>query len=117
MKALILALLLLAIPAQARDWTAEEKRWAGALVVTRLIDWGQTRHIARNPDRFREANPLLPDHPSLGDVNRHFLVGTALMFAVAHYVPQHRTRILQTWVVIGVATNLHNLHVGVRIDF
>jgi len=114
---IVICLALLAPPAHAREWTDEEVRLGAALAVTRIIDWGQTRHIARNPDRFRETVPLMPAHPTLGEVNQHFLLGTALMFAVAHYVPQHRKRILQVWVAIGVGANLHNAAIGVRIEF
>lgn len=116
-RAAILCLALLALPAHAREWTDDELRWGAALLATRLADWGQTRYVARNPDKFREANPLLPDHPSMGDVNRHFLLGTAAMFALAHFVPQHRVRILQAWVVIGGVATLHNAVIGVRIQF
>lgn len=100
MRAIVLCLALLALPAQAREWTDEELRWGAALAVTRLVDWGQTRYIAKHPDRFREVNPLIGDHPSLGEVNRHFIVSTALMFAAAHYLPQYRTRLLQVYVVV-----------------
>lgn len=100
MRAIVLCLALLALPAQAREWTDEELRWGAALAVTRLVDWGQTRYIAKHPDRFREVNPLIGDHPSIGEVNRHFIVSTALMFAAAHYLPQYRTRLLQVYVVV-----------------
>lgn len=117
MKAALLALALLAMPAHAHDWTAPEKGWAAAWLATRAVDWAQTRHIARNPDRFRELNPLIGRHPSLGEVNRHFIVSTALMFAAAHYLPQYRTRLLQVYVVVGAGYVVHNIGIGVRFQF
>lgn len=117
MRAIVLCLALLALPAQAREWTDEELRWGAALAVTRLVDWGQTRYIAKHPDRFREVNPLIGDNPSLGEVNRHFVVSSLLMFGAAHYLPQHRGTILKVWVAIGVGANVHNAAIGVRIDF
>lgn len=117
MRAIVLCLALLALPAQAREWTDEELRWGAALAVTRLVDWGQTRYIAKHPDRFREVNPLIGDHPSLGEVNRHFIVSTALMFAAAHYLPQYRTRLLQVYVVVGAGYVVHNIGIGVRFQF
>lgn len=117
MRAAILCLLLIALPAQARDWTGSEKALGAAFLATRVVDWGQTRYIARNPDRFRELNPLLPEHPSLGDVNRHFLVSTAVMLAAAHYLPQYRKAMLQVWVAVGVIGTARNAHIGVRFDF
>jgi len=109
MKAVLLVLALLAMPAHAHDWTPSEKGWAAA--------WLATRAVARNPDRFRERNPLLPEHPTLGDVNRHFLVSTAVMLAAAHYLPQYRTAMLQVWVAVGVIGTARNAHIGVRFDF
>lgn len=117
MRAIVLCLALLALPAQAREWTDDELRWGAALAVTRLVDWGQTRYIAKHPDRFREVNPLIGDHPSLGEVNRHFIVSTALMFAAAHYLPQYRTRLLQVYVVVGAGYVVHNIGIGVRFQF
>lgn len=117
MRAAILCLLLLTMPAHARDWTTEEKAWGAAVLATRLVDWGQTRYIARHPHEFREANPFLSDHPSIAEVNRHFIVGSALMFGAAHFLPQYRKQMLQVWFVIGVGANLHNAAIGVRISF
>jgi hypothetical protein len=117
MRAIVLCLALLALPAQAREWTDEELRWGAALAVTRLVDWGQTRYIASHPREFREANPFIGSHPSMGDVNRHFILSSALMFGLTHYLPQHRRTLLRVWVAIGVGTNVHNAAIGVRISF
>lgn len=113
----VCALAFVSSLAQARDWTAEEKGWAVAGVAAHIVDWGQTRHIARHPDKFRELNPLLPEHPTLGEVNRHFLVSTAVMLAAAHYLPQYRKAMLQVWVAVGVIGTARNAHIGVRFDF
>lgn len=117
MKAVVFCLLLLALPAQAREWTDSEIRWGAALAVTRVVDWGQTRYIARHPDKFRELNPLLPEHPTLGDVNRHFLVSTAVMLAAAHYLPQYRSTLLKVWFAVGVGMTGRNAALGIRMEF
>lgn len=117
MRAIVLCLALLALPAQAREWTDEELRWGAALAVTRLVDWGQTRYIASHPREFREANPFLSNHPSMSEVNRHFIVGSLIMFGAAHYLPQYRSTMLKVWVSIGVGANVHNAAIGVRISF
>lgn len=112
-----IACLLLALALPAHAWTDSEKAWGAAFLATRVVDWGQTRYIARHPDLFRELNPLLPEHPTLGDVNRHFLVSTAVMLAAAHYLPQYRKAMLQVWVAVGVIGTARNAHIGVRLDF
>lgn len=117
MRAFVLALALLALPAHAREWTDDEVAWGTAAAVAHVIDWGQTRYIARHPDQWRELNPVLGEHPSLGGVNRYFLASGALMFAAAHYLPQYRSTLLKVWFTIGVGANLHNAAIGVRISF
>jgi len=117
MRAIVLCLALLALPAQAREWTDDEIRLGAALAVTRVIDWGQTRYIARHPREFREANPFLSDNPSMSEVNRHFIIGSLIMFGAAHYLPQYRSTLLKVWVSIGVAANAHNAAIGVRLEF
>ena len=117
MKAVLLALALLAMPAHAHDWTAPEKGWAAAWLATRAVDWAQTRHIARNPARFHERNPLLDRHPSLGDVNRYFIVSTAAMLLAAHYLPKHRKGMLQVWFAVGAGYVAHNASIGIRMEF
>lgn len=117
MKAAILALALLAMPAHAHDWTPSEKGWAAAWLATRAVDWGQTRYIARNPDKFRELNPMLGAHPSLGEVNRAFLVSTAVGLLAAHYLPQYRKGMLQVWFAVGVGVTVRNAAIGIRMEF
>lgn len=112
-----IACLLLALALPAHAWTDSEKAWGAAFLATRVVDWGQTRYIARHPDRFRELNPLLPEHPTLGDVNRHFLVSTAVMLAAAHYLPQYRSTLLKVWFAVGVGMTGRNAALGVRFDF
>ncbi len=117
MKTLALCLLLLALPAQARDWTNEELGWGAAAAAVRLADWAQTRNIVRNPDRFREVNPLIGEHPSRGRVDGVFILGSALLFAAAHYFPEYRKSILQVYVVIGGGVVARNASIGVKMSF
>jgi hypothetical protein len=53
-----------------------------------LIDFGQTMHIAKNPDRFFEYNPILGRHPSKKAVKKYFLgaaiLANTLYFALPH---------------------------------
>lgn len=117
MRALMLALLLIAWPVSARDWTGEEIGWGAAAAAVRLADWAQTRNIVRNPDRFREANPIIGEHPSRGRVDGAFVLGSALLFGLAHYLPQYRKQILQWFVVLGAGVVARNAIIGVRMSF
>ena len=117
MRAAFVIALLFAWPAQARDWTNEELGWGAAAAAVRLADWAQTRNIVRNPDRFREVNPLIGEHPSRGRVDGVFILGSALLFAAAHYFPEYRKSILQVYVVIGGGVVARNASIGVKMSF
>ena len=103
--------------AEARSWTEAEKGWAAAAVTFTLIDWAQTRHIARNPDRWRELNPLLPQHPTLGQVNRHFIRSIAAGAALVYFLPEYRLPILKTITVVQFGVTARNAYLGIRMEF
>lgn len=110
-------LLGLSLSANARDWTADERSWAIAAAAIGATDYMQTRYIARHPDRFHEINPLMPRHPSLGDVNRHFLVSALVIGSIAHFVPEYRKPALQVYVAIGSVNVARNFHIGLGLSF
>ena len=56
-------------------------------VVTLLIDWAQTRYIAKNPERYFEINMILGKHPSVGAVNAYFSVCVVATCAAAYLLP------------------------------
>lgn len=118
LAAFIFALsLALPLGAAAREWTTEEKWTAAAAASLLVVDWAQTRHIAKNPDKWRELNPMLPDHPTLGQVNRHFIQGLALWGLAAHFLPDHRLTILRTVAVFQLGVTARNAYLGIRMDF
>ena len=119
LRALALAITLgaIATQAQAREWTAEEK-WTGAAVLTlSVIDWAQTRHIARNPHQWRELNPLLPSSPSVGRVNTYFAMSIVAGAAAAHFMPRWRLPLLRTMAVYQFTVTARNASLGIRMDF
>ena len=99
-------------------WTTEQKVLAGVSTALILIDWGQTRYIAKSPHRFHETNPLIGRHPSLGDVNRHFALSMAANLAVASLLP---SKFRTPWLlgVSGMQAHfvIHNKKMGIRMAF
>ena len=54
----------------------------GLYLSGRLLDWAQTRKIARNPDQYSEKNPFLGPAPSQEKVDAYMaLLGTGHYFA------------------------------------
>lgn len=121
MKYLVWLLLLISTQAHAwmgDEWTHEQKNLALVYVGTRVLDWSQTRNIAKNPNRYYEKSPFLPDHPSMGQVNRYFIVGTAASLLIADLLPSSYRR-YGLYVMIGVS-GLHvtrNLSLGIGISW
>lgn len=57
----------------------------GLALLMLVLDWKQTLVIARNPDKWREINPILGDHPSPLRVHVwfSFCAGCIVLFGVS----------------------------------
>lgn len=112
---ILLLLLLLTAPAianqQARDFSA------GATML--VLDWAQTRHIARNPQRFHEAyNPVLDSHPSTGQVDRYFIGAMLLHGAAYKFLPaRHKGTYLRVFAVVQGGAVHNNLQLGIKTEW
>lgn len=105
------------VSASRYAWTREQTA-AGLLALTaHAIDWGQTRTIARHPDRFYETNRILGRHPSVGQVDAYF-VGTALLIGLAaHALPEWRVAGLGAYASFEFAVAARNARLGIRVSF
>ena len=108
-----IAALVTSGPAAAQSWSQTDQALAAAIVVTRAIDYGQTRWVMSERGRaagYRELNPL---------VRRpwNVLVGGALAIGLAHAYPAHRTQILGAAAAVSIVIVGRNAAIGVRMDF
>lgn len=118
MKAFLLVLtLLLSAPAEAQEWPAADRQLFVAAHVLSAIDYLQTRDIVRRPQEFHERNPFLPDSPTMGQVNRYYLIRTAALTAAAFTFPEYRSSILGTYVAVTLIVVGRNAHIGLRAAF
>ncbi len=101
----------------AKDWSTLDQSLLAAAGTLHIIDWAQTRTIAKNPDLYYERNPLLGRHPSTAEVNRHFALGLIVIPVLAHYFSDYRTQILSTWLAVEVLCVGNNVHLGIRTTF
>lgn len=104
-------------PQDKYDWSTLDKTLLVASTAVNIVDWGQTRTIAMNPDIWHENNPLLGKHPSLGQVNNYFISRLILVPVLAHYLPEYRTAILSIWLGIGLGYAGHNHSIGLRMSW
>lgn len=120
MRKLLAAILIAAsLPVSAGDpWTPEQKALGAAFAAAYVIDWRQTIHIASNPDRWYETNPMLGEHPDAGRVNRHFAVGAILSYLILDALPSEtRTVVLGAGFVVEAAYVNRNVQLGIGWGF
>ena len=118
----LLLCLFLVSPAHASDWftplTDADKVRLGIYAVTHVIDWGQTLYISEHPTEHYEFNPLLPDHPTRGEVNRYFVATGLIHYGIVRALPREYRPWFQ-WFTISFNSALiaHNAQVGIRVEF
>lgn len=111
--------LSLAGPVRAADaWSNRDVALEVTYAALHVVDWGQTLHIAKNPQDHRELNPLFGEHPHPDKVSLLFaggLVGHAL---VTHLLPADWRPWWQA-VTIGIEGSAvgWNMAAGIRVDF
>ena len=102
----------------ADPWTRQDTYREIAALTLRTIDWKTTRDIARNPDKYIEANPLLGDHPSIGKVNTFFVLTTIIHPVISYYLPRDYRTVFQ-YISIGISGTAAtvNLWSGLKVRF
>lgn len=117
----IISIVLLLFSGQCFAWTEEDKYLATASLVAMAIDYGQTRNIVYQREaggtRF-ERNPMLPRHPTMKEVNRHFIVTPIIAFLVLDNLSQeNRTNALKVLTVVQIGIVAHNYSIGLDVKF
>ena len=103
---------------EVESWDKTDYLLLGTLVTFTIIDWGQTRYIASNSDRFNELSPLLGDHPSIGKVNRHFVMSSIAIVGVAMILPsKYRKLFLGATAILEIGVTAHNRSIGIGMKF
>jgi hypothetical protein len=147
MKTAILAVLLLvSISAVADPWSTGDIVREVTFQSLWAIDFLQTRNISKSAVKkviycgnspcitytdstSFENNSLLGNHPSLGDVNRYFLVGSAFHAGISYVLPENMVlpfgigsvpiRAPFQYISIGVEGGYvaHNFRLGISAKF
>lgn len=101
------------------SWNQTHTALAGAFVVTLLMDAGQTRELARRGwSGFREANPLLGERPSVGQVNTYTAIaGLTVLGAAAALPPKVRPWLLGAAIAVQAFTVAGSVQNGLPIRF
>lgn len=117
----VLSLILTTFPntgLAADKWSTQDKTLEATWQALHFIDWRQTRYIAKNPDDYREMNPILGNHPSTTEVDIYMLTGAVLHPIVTHFLPEkYRPWWLGISIGMSGACVINNFAVGIRMDF
>jgi hypothetical protein len=116
---LILAFVLFPSLSRAADpWGTTDYMLAGAAVAALAVDWGQTRHIAKNPERYTETNPILGTSPSVGKVDAYFVGAMVGTVALAHVLPgDWRQLFLGGVLALELGVVNQNRSLGIKMAF
>ena len=116
---MILMISLLWSPAYGFEpLTPEDKSHLALYTTLHLMDWKQTRMIAKNPGAYYETNTILGEHPSVGKVDAYFLTTLAGQIAATYLLPPKARRIWQmTWISIEKGYVEDNLNIGLVVRF
>lgn len=101
----------------ASTWTAEDTKWELAFQSSLVIDYLQTREIARRPE-FYETNVLLGQHPSAGKINAYFAscaLGHAYISSLLGGKWRRGWQVV--WFGIETYTDIKNYQLGVALTF
>lgn len=114
----ILALLMMFCAPAFAQWTPEQRTLATIYMAAHVVDWGQTRAIAKNHHRWEELNPTLGRKPSMSRVNAHFIIAPLIGYTILDNMSsESRTTWLRTLAQMQVAIAANNAHVGIHVSF
>lgn len=118
MKTLLFAILFVtSCAARAEPWDKSDKLLGGLALGATLIDWGQSRYIAKHPE-YVETNAMLGPNPTLGRVNTYFASIIILEGIAAHLLPSaFRKGLLGGTALLEINVITKNYAFGVKVEF
>ena len=103
-------------PTLAADpWTPQEQAAGVALGTLIVVDYLQTRQIAKHPDQYHEVNLILGQHPSLGKVNNYFAIASVLTYVIMDALPtEYRGWMLAAGITVEAVVVGSNFGLGLK---
>lgn len=110
------SLAALTAVAQAGDPWSEDQQASGIALGTLLIvDYLQTRQIAKQPEIYHEINPVIGKHPSISTVNTYFAGVAILGYLALDALPSDmRSWTLGAGIVLELTVTAHNNTIGLK---
>lgn len=102
----------------AQDWSATDTALQLGVTAALYEDCRQTEQIAREPNRFRELNPVLGAHPSVPQVRNYFAAAALGSAAASVLLPKREREYLQAGIIgVEIVAIGHNKRVGLSVRF
>ena len=99
------------------QWTVTDTILQALYATLHFMDWSQTLKIARNPDHYREINPILGEHPSEGHVNSYMAMSLVAHTGISFLLPKPwRTLWQGAGIAIKYTLVRHNESIGLEIS-
>jgi hypothetical protein len=117
---LILTILLfLNTPSRAfEEWTTTDTKLQLTYSVLYILDWGQTRYIAKHPETYYEKNIFFGRHPSVGQVDTYFFNTLWLHAGISYLLSQPYRKYWQCiWIIREAHAVGNNYMMGIKIEF
>ena len=113
-----ITIALLTLPTKSIAWDHKDTALQATYTIAHVLDWGQTRHLARHPTTHAETNKLLGKHPSPGQVDRYFATTLLLHTTIAYLLPSEARSVFQL-ITIGIEGGVvkRNYSLGVHATF
>jgi len=117
MKVLLLMFCLLPTIAYA-EWSTTDTVMEATYATVHIMDWQQTRLIAKRQGQWKETNGILGGHPSRDRVDAWF-AGTLAGHALISYLLPDKWRTAWQALTIGIeaTTVVRNYQLGVKVAF
>lgn len=114
-----------------KPWTKTEITQEVIWQALHLIDWGQTRYIAKHPDEYDEVESerWIGRNPSASRVDKFMIVTGLLHWGISWLIPNKigfdvwgydfnwRTIFQAVTIVKTAGTVYHNNSIGIRVEF
>jgi hypothetical protein len=100
-------------------WTSETRTEETVYQTLHAVDGLETLHIADEPTRFHEVNPLLSEHPTPNRVATYFVGGAVVHVGITAFLVHENAPVwlLRTWEGLGIGLEAgllgYNAHDGI----
>jgi len=106
-------IIILALSLTSCTYTTKMAR--NSFIATQIIDTLQTREALKQPDKYREINPLIKDKKDLYVIKGGTTLG--IIYLSSKLKPKAERNMLTFCTIVGIYCIVNNDKVGIKINF